>query len=141
MYDGIIDYLRNRTYPPFLKLTSNRQIAKIEFRCVPNGVCLGYFYFKTSLCYLPCSSDSRKKCESFFLDKHGELIEGRAKGLERHVLRRGELACVMKFIHEVLGHCSADVWYAYCIKWPTAAGEVRRILQRTVPAARHSACS
>ncbi|KAL6728246.1 hypothetical protein Aduo_010036 [Ancylostoma duodenale] len=89
MYDGIIDYLRSRTYPPFLKLTSNRQLAKMEF-----------------------SSDCRKKCETFLLDKHGELVEGRAKGLERHVLRRGELACVMKFIHEVLGHCSADV----CVK-------------------------
>ncbi|EYC05576.1 hypothetical protein Y032_0081g1456 [Ancylostoma ceylanicum] len=89
MYDGIIDYLKTRTYPPFLKLTSNRQIAKIEF-----------------------SSDCRKKCETFLLDKHGELVEGRAKGLERHVLRRGELAYVMKFIHEVLGHCSADV----CVK-------------------------
>ncbi|KAK6739678.1 hypothetical protein RB195_008277 [Necator americanus] len=85
VYDGIVSYLRSRSYPPFLKLTSNPQAAKVEFR---------------------------RKCGSFFIDIHGELVKGRASGLHRHVLRRGELTAVMKFVHEVLGHCNAEV----CVK-------------------------
>ncbi|VDM71287.1 unnamed protein product [Strongylus vulgaris] len=88
MYDGIVNYLRRHTFPPFIKLTTNKQIARAEFR---------------------------KKCESFYIDQRGVLIEGRAGGLHRHVLRRGELAHVMKFVHEVLGHCNAEVWCVYLI--------------------------
>ncbi|CAJ0600233.1 unnamed protein product [Cylicocyclus nassatus] len=86
MYDGIVNYLRNRTLPQFLKLATDRQQARADFR----------FPF-------------RRKCEAYYINEHGVLVEGRARGLHRHVLRRGELVHVMKFIHENLGHCSAEV--------------------------------
>ncbi|KAK6043540.1 hypothetical protein COOONC_18956 [Cooperia oncophora] len=83
MFDGIMEYLKTNRYPSFIKLTTDKAAAKSEFR---------------------------RKCSMFFLDKNGDLIQGRAAGVHRNVLRRGELATVFHFIHEALGHCSADVW-------------------------------
>ncbi|XGW16266.1 hypothetical protein V3C99_001601, partial [Haemonchus contortus] len=82
MFDAIVTYLKTKNYPSFIKSTTDAVAARSEFR---------------------------KKCSTFFLDKSDELLEGRAAGVHRHVLRRGELRTVFRFVHEALGHCSADV--------------------------------
>ncbi|KAK5984934.1 hypothetical protein GCK32_001004 [Trichostrongylus colubriformis] len=82
MFDGIVEYLRSRRYPSFIKLTTDKISARAEFR---------------------------RKCGMFFLDKNGDLLHGRAAGVHRHVLRRGELSTVFHFVHEALGHCCALV--------------------------------
>ncbi|VDO23666.1 unnamed protein product [Haemonchus placei] len=83
MFDAIVTYLKTKDYPSFIKSTTDAVAARSEFR---------------------------RKCSTFFLDKSDELLQGRAAGVHRHVLRRGELRTVFRFVHEALGHCSADVW-------------------------------
>uniref|UniRef100_A0A183FBD2 IRS-type PTB domain-containing protein n=1 Tax=Heligmosomoides polygyrus TaxID=6339 RepID=A0A183FBD2_HELPZ len=84
--------LKKRTYPAFIKLTTDKVAARKEFR------------------WLSIKYSSREKCSLFRLNEAGQLLQGRPRGVHRHVLRRGELSRVFEFVHDALGHCCADVW-------------------------------